>query len=39
MQLDELMEDVPRDKASVIFDYEPSGEPQRAPRCSSAWPR
>ena len=29
MQLDELMEDVPRDKASVIFDYEPSGEPQR----------
>ena len=29
MQLDELMEDVPRDKASVIFDYEPSGEPQK----------
>ncbi len=30
MQLDELMEDVPRDKASVVFDYEPSGEPAKA---------
>src|SRR5512132_771315 len=30
MQLDELMEDVPRDKASIVFDYEPSGEPQKA---------
>ena len=30
MQLDELMEDVPRDKASIVFDYEPSGEPARA---------
>jgi diadenylate cyclase len=26
MQLDELMEDVPRDKAAVIYDYEPSGD-------------
>jgi diadenylate cyclase len=30
MQLDELMENVPRDKASIVFDYEPSGEPQKA---------
>ena len=30
MQLDELMEDVPRDKASIVYDYEPSGEPQKA---------
>src|SRR5215211_6427907 len=26
MQLDELMENVPRDKASIVFDYELSGE-------------
>ncbi len=30
MQLDELMEDIPREKASVIFDYELSGEPANA---------
>jgi diadenylate cyclase len=30
MQLDELMEDVPRDKASVVYDYEPSGDPGKA---------
>jgi diadenylate cyclase len=30
MQLDELMEDVPREKAAVIYDYELSGEPARA---------
>jgi diadenylate cyclase len=30
MQLDELMEDVPRDKAAVIYDYEPSGDPAKA---------
>src|SRR5215204_679827 len=30
MQLDELMENVPRDKASIVFDYELSGEPQKA---------
>jgi diadenylate cyclase len=30
MQLDELMEDVPRDKAAIVYDYEPSGEPQKA---------
>ncbi len=27
MQLDELMEDVPREKAAVVFDYERSGDP------------
>jgi diadenylate cyclase len=27
MQLDELIEDVPKDKAAVVFDYELSGEP------------
>jgi diadenylate cyclase len=27
MQLDELMEDVPKEKVSVVFDYELSGEP------------
>jgi diadenylate cyclase len=31
MQLDELMEDVPRDKASVVYDYEAAGDPTRAP--------
>jgi diadenylate cyclase len=30
MQLDELMEDVPREKAAVIYDYESSGEPANA---------
>ncbi len=30
MQLDELMEDVPREKSAVIYDYELSGEPARA---------
>src|SRR3954470_3143660 len=30
MQLDELMEDVPRDKPAVIYDYEPSGDPAKA---------
>ncbi|MEO8291270.1 MAG: DNA integrity scanning diadenylate cyclase DisA [Gaiellaceae bacterium] len=30
MQLDELIEDVPRDKASVVYDYEPAGDPGRA---------
>jgi diadenylate cyclase len=29
MQLDELMEDVPREKAAVIYDYELSGDPAR----------
>ncbi|HXV58989.1 MAG TPA: DNA integrity scanning diadenylate cyclase DisA [Gaiellaceae bacterium] len=27
MQLDELMEDVPREKAAVVYDYEHSGDP------------
>jgi diadenylate cyclase len=30
MQLDELMEDVPREKAAVVYDYELSGDPARA---------
>jgi diadenylate cyclase len=30
MQLDELMEDVPREKAAVVYDYERSGEPAPA---------
>jgi diadenylate cyclase len=30
MQLDELMENVPRDKASVVYDYEPAGDPAKA---------
>jgi diadenylate cyclase len=30
MQLDELMEDVPREKAAVVYDYELSGEPASA---------
>jgi diadenylate cyclase len=30
MQLDELMEDVPREKAAVVYDYELSGEPGTA---------
>ena len=30
MQLDELMEDVPREKASVVYDYELSGDPATA---------
>ena len=30
MQLEELMEDVPHDKLSVVFDYEPSGDPAKA---------
>ncbi len=30
MQLDELMEDVPREKAAVVYDYELSGEPGSA---------
>jgi diadenylate cyclase len=32
MQLDELMEDVPREKAAVVNDYERSGEPMNAAR-------
>ena len=32
MQLDELMEDVPRDKVAVVHDYEMSGEPAAAAR-------
>jgi diadenylate cyclase len=32
MQLDELMEDVPREKAAVLYDYELSGEPANATR-------
>ncbi|HEU4449435.1 MAG TPA: DNA integrity scanning diadenylate cyclase DisA [Gaiellaceae bacterium] len=30
MQLDELMEDVPREKAAVVYDYEQSGDPASA---------
>jgi diadenylate cyclase len=30
MQLDELIEDVPRDKASVVYDYEAAGDPKNA---------
>src|SRR4051812_39092151 len=30
MQLDELMESVPREKAAVVYDYELSGDPSRA---------
>lgn len=30
MQLDELMEEVPREKASVVYDYEVSGDPAKA---------
>ena len=30
MQLDELMEEVPREKAAVVYDYERSGEPAKA---------
>ncbi|HWB57279.1 MAG TPA: DNA integrity scanning diadenylate cyclase DisA [Gaiellaceae bacterium] len=30
MQLDELMEDVPRDKAAIVNDYERTGEPAEA---------
>ena len=30
MQLDELMEDVPREKAALVFDYEASGDPASA---------
>jgi diadenylate cyclase len=30
MQLDELMEDVPREKAAVVYDYELSGDPGNA---------
>src|SRR5215217_6373814 len=30
MQLDELMEEVPREKAAIVYDYEQSGEPARA---------
>jgi diadenylate cyclase len=30
MQLDELMEDVPREKAAVIYDYELTGKPAQA---------
>jgi diadenylate cyclase len=30
MQLDELMEDVPREKAAVVYDYELTGEPPNA---------
>src|SRR5687767_1941847 len=32
MQLDELMEDVPREKAAVIYDYERSGDAAKASR-------
>jgi len=30
MQLDELMEEVPREKAAVVYDYERSGDPAKA---------
>ncbi len=30
MQLDELMEDVPREKAAVVYDYERAGDPAEA---------
>jgi diadenylate cyclase len=30
MQLDELMEDVPREKAAVVYDYELTGDPAAA---------
>jgi diadenylate cyclase len=30
MQLDELMEEVPREKAAVVYDYERSGDPTKA---------
>jgi diadenylate cyclase len=30
MQLDELMEDVPREKAAVVYDYERTGDPAKA---------
>jgi diadenylate cyclase len=30
MQLDELMEDVPREKVAIVYDYETSGDPGRA---------
>src|ERR671935_2854095 len=30
MQLDELMEEVPREKAAVVYDYEQSGDPSKA---------
>jgi diadenylate cyclase len=30
MQLEELMEDVPREKAAVVYDYEVSGDPAKA---------
>ena len=36
MQLDELMEDVPREKAAVVYDYERSGEPAAASRALEA---
>jgi diadenylate cyclase len=32
MQLDELMEDVPREKAAVVYDYERSGDPASSSR-------
>jgi diadenylate cyclase len=32
MQLDELMEDVPREKASVVYDYERTGDAKNAAR-------
>jgi diadenylate cyclase len=32
MQLDELMEAVPREKAAVVHDYEPTGDPANAAR-------
>ena len=44
MQLDELMEDVPREKAAVVYDYERSGDPAAASRvleqlCRLDYPR
>ena len=40
MQLDELMEDVPREKAAVVYDYEQSGRAGRGvATCSSASPQ
>jgi diadenylate cyclase len=36
MQLDELMEDVPREKAAVVYDYERSGDPAASSRALEA---
>jgi diadenylate cyclase len=36
MQLDEIMEDVPREKATVVYDYERSGDPASSARALEA---